>query len=215
MYVGQSETFTATPSGGTGTLSYQWYLDGVAVGTNNVSYSYIASGTSHSVTCTVTDSASVPVTSAVSNAVSVTVNQLAITVIQGANGLISPGTITVNYGATSSFTITPVNGYHIVAVLVGNVSQGAVSSYTFSNVTTNCSITASFAINTPTPTPTTTPTPTSTPTTKIDLTVPEFPMQSLIIALVVSMISVLAAVIVTKKRMLGKTNVFQTISLLQ
>ena len=29
--VGQSQTFTATASGGTGTLSYQWYLDGTVV----------------------------------------------------------------------------------------------------------------------------------------------------------------------------------------
>jgi hypothetical protein len=71
---GQVQTFTATPSGGTGTLSYQWYLNGSAVsGATSASYSYTASGTSHSVTCTVTDSASTPVTSPTSNAVSVTV----------------------------------------------------------------------------------------------------------------------------------------------
>ena len=72
--VGQVQTFTATPSGGTGTLSYQWYLNGSAIsGATSASYSYTASGTSHSVTCTVTDSASTPVTSPASNAVSVTV----------------------------------------------------------------------------------------------------------------------------------------------
>src|SRR5208283_2357104 len=71
MDVGQVQAFTATASGGTGTRSYQWYLDGVAVGTNSASYSYTAAGTAHSVTCTVTDSASTPVTSPASNAVSV------------------------------------------------------------------------------------------------------------------------------------------------
>ena len=72
--VGQVQMFTATASGGSGSLSYQWYLDGAAVGTNSASYSYTAAGTSHSVTCKVTDSASTPVTSPASNAVSVTVN---------------------------------------------------------------------------------------------------------------------------------------------
>ena len=37
MDVGQVQVFTATASGGTGTLSYQWYLDGSAVGTNSAS----------------------------------------------------------------------------------------------------------------------------------------------------------------------------------
>ena len=72
--VGQVKVFTATASGGSGSIHYQWYLDGSAVGTNSASYSYTAAGSSHSVTCRVTDSASVPVASAASNAVSVTVN---------------------------------------------------------------------------------------------------------------------------------------------
>src|SRR5208283_5131467 len=74
MDVGQIQTFTATASGGSGTINYQWYLDSSAVGTNSVSYSYTASAGLHSVTCKVTDSASTPVTSPASNAVSVTVN---------------------------------------------------------------------------------------------------------------------------------------------
>jgi hypothetical protein len=72
---GQSQTFTASASGGTGTLSYQWYLDGSAAGTNSASYSYTAAAGSHTVTCKVTDSASTPVTSPASNVVSITVNQ--------------------------------------------------------------------------------------------------------------------------------------------
>ena len=74
LSVGQVQAFTATASGGSGSLSYQWYLDGAAVGSNSASYSYTAAGTSHSLTCKVTDSASTPVTSPASTAVSVTVN---------------------------------------------------------------------------------------------------------------------------------------------
>jgi peptidoglycan/xylan/chitin deacetylase (PgdA/CDA1 family) len=72
--VGQVQVFAAVAGGGSGSLSYRWYLDGSAVGSNSSSYSYTASGSSHLVTCRVTDSASVPVTSGASNAVSVTVN---------------------------------------------------------------------------------------------------------------------------------------------
>ena len=76
LTVGQVQVFTATPSGGSGTINYQWFLDGVAVGNNSASYSYTAAGTSHTVTCQVNDSASTPVTSPVSNVVSVTVSSV-------------------------------------------------------------------------------------------------------------------------------------------
>ena len=96
--VGQSQTFTASASGGTGTLAYQWYLNGSSVGSDSTTYFFSGSAGSYSVTCTVTDSASVPV-SAASNAVSVTMNQLSITVTQGAGGVIAPGTTNVSYDA--------------------------------------------------------------------------------------------------------------------
>ena len=74
LTAGHLQTFVATPSGGSGGLSYQWYLDGSPVGSGGASYSYSAEGFSHSVTCTVTDSASIPVTSPPSNSVTITVN---------------------------------------------------------------------------------------------------------------------------------------------
>jgi len=70
-----------------------------------------------------------------------------ITVTQGANGVISPGTTTVNAGATQVFTIAASSGYHIVTVTVDGVSQGAVASYTFSNVQATHGISATFASN--------------------------------------------------------------------
>ena len=102
MDAGQVQTFTAAASGGSGTLSYQWYLDGVAVGSKSVSYSYTASGTSHSVTCKVTDSASTPVTSPASNAVSVAVNSALVA------PTVTPTLGTVNQGQTSSLTSSSV-----------------------------------------------------------------------------------------------------------
>jgi hypothetical protein len=71
---GQSQVFTATPSGGSGSLSYQWYLDdGIVSDATGSTYSFNRSTGLYSVTCKVTDNASTPVTTQ-SNTVSVTVN---------------------------------------------------------------------------------------------------------------------------------------------
>jgi len=78
-----------------------------------------------------------------------TVQTFTITASAGANGTITPsGTITVNYGDSQTFTITPNTGYHVADVLVDGSSVGAVTSYTFSNVTADHTISASFAIDT-------------------------------------------------------------------
>jgi uncharacterized repeat protein (TIGR02543 family) len=74
-----------------------------------------------------------------------TVSTYTITVTQGSNGTISPGTTTVGYGATPKFTITPKSGYRVVAVTVDGRSVGAVSCYTFGAVTADHTITATFA----------------------------------------------------------------------
>jgi hypothetical protein len=76
------------------------------------------------------------------------INTYTLTVTQSANGVIAPGTTTVNYGSSQSFTITANAGYHVVDVVVDSVSQGAVSSHTFTNVQAAHMITATFAIST-------------------------------------------------------------------
>ena len=82
------------------------------------------------------------------------INQYTITATAGANGSINPsGGVVVNHGDNQSFTITPDTGYHVADVLVDGSSVGAVTSYTFTNVTTDHTIDASFAIDTFTVTP--------------------------------------------------------------
>lgn len=62
-------------------------------------------------------------------------------------GSISPaGTITVTSGEDQSFSITPDNGYRVTEVLVNGGSVGAVTSYTFSNVTSANTISVSFEL---------------------------------------------------------------------
>ena len=77
-----------------------------------------------------------------------TLKTYSITPTAGANGTITPDTPqTVNYGASQMFTITPNIGYHITDVGVDGSSIGAVSAYTFTNVTANHTITAAFGVN--------------------------------------------------------------------
>src|SRR5207249_3886776 len=45
------------------------------------------------------------------------------------------GALDVNSGSNQSFTITPNTGYHVADVLVDGSSVGAVTSFTFTNVT--------------------------------------------------------------------------------
>ena len=81
------------------------------------------------------------------------IKKFEITVTQGANGTIAPGTHTnVEYGSNKTFTITPNQYYVIADVIVDGSSRGALNSYTFYNVTGNHTITAVFEANCQTPT---------------------------------------------------------------
>jgi len=75
-----------------------------------------------------------------------------ITVTQGANGTITPGSLDdVPSGAQETFSITPASGYQIADVLVDGMPVGAVASYTFSDVSVGHTITANFSLIPTTP----------------------------------------------------------------
>jgi hypothetical protein len=68
-----------------------------------------------------------------------------ITATAGANGSISPsGAVSVANGGSQTFTITPNGGYLVQDVLVDGGSVGAVTSFPFTNVGANHTISASF-----------------------------------------------------------------------
>ena len=71
-----------------------------------------------------------------------------ITVISGSGGTVSPSSANVNYGGSQTFTISPNTGYQVADVLVDGADRGAITSYTFSNVTATHTISATFAIDT-------------------------------------------------------------------
>ena len=72
------------------------------------------------------------------------VQQFTITAKQIEGGKISPATASVAKGGDKTFTITANEGYKISDVLVDGKSVGAVSTYTFKDVTANHTITAKF-----------------------------------------------------------------------
>jgi uncharacterized repeat protein (TIGR02543 family) len=60
-------------------------------------------------------------------------------------GTITPNTVqTVLQGGSATFAMVPTAGYHIADISVDGVSQGIISSYTFTNVTSNHTISARF-----------------------------------------------------------------------
>jgi hypothetical protein len=128
---GTNQAFTITPSTGYHVLDV--LVDGVSVGTVT-SYTFSNVTANHTI------------------AASFAIDTFTITASAGSNGTIAPSGIqTVDYGTSQAFTIAPSTGYHVLDVLVDGVSVGAVTSYTFTNVTANHTISASFAIDIPAP----------------------------------------------------------------
>jgi hypothetical protein len=70
---------------------------------------------------------------------------LTIVASAGHGGSISPSAkVAIGYGLSKMFAITPRGGYTIADVQVDGVSVGAVLTYTFSNLTEDHSIRATF-----------------------------------------------------------------------
>ena len=104
-------------------------VDGVSVGAVS-SYTFNAVGADHAISA------------------SFAVNTYTISASSGSNGSVSPaGSTSVAYSGSQVYTITPATGYHVGDVLVDGASVGAVDSYTFSNVSSSHTISASFAAN--------------------------------------------------------------------
>jgi len=76
---------------------------------------------------------------------SFTKGTFSITSSSGANGTISPvGTSQVNKGSSKTFTFTPSSGYGVASVIVDGTNVGVMSSYTFSNVVDDHTISVTF-----------------------------------------------------------------------
>jgi hypothetical protein len=122
---GQSQTFTITPAS-------NYNIAGVTV--DGTSVGAVSSYTFPSVTG--------------NHTIAATFSQTQYTIsssVQSGNGSISPsGSTNFSAGQSQTYTITPASNYKISQVLVDGASVGAVSSYSFSNISGNHSIAAVF-----------------------------------------------------------------------
>jgi ABC-type transporter MlaC component len=128
VMLGGNQIYTMTPAVGYHIANV--LVDGASVGAVT-SYSFTNVAANHTIS------------------VSFAVNAYTIAAITGTNGFVTPaGVSNVSSGDNLTYTMTPDAGYHVADVLVDGVSQGAVASYTFTNIAENHTISASFAINT-------------------------------------------------------------------
>ena len=125
---GASQSVTVTPN--TGYYVVSVVVDGATVASNLPSGGY--SYTFSNVTANHTVSATFGV------------RYYEIKATAGTNGSITPTDAWALYNTSSAVTITPASGHKVSSVLVDGVSVGAVTSYTFNNISAAHTVQASF-----------------------------------------------------------------------
>lgn len=137
---------------GTSPYTYQWFQQApgdvyTSVGGNAPSYYFPGSTTigTWAFILQVTDGAGASVNSSSVTVAVTSTPVFTITVTQNAHGTINPGTVSVSYGNDQSFVISANVGYYIADVLVDGASVGAVTSYVFTFVSADHTVTANFA----------------------------------------------------------------------
>ena len=124
---GSTPTFNITPNEGFAIADVS--VDNVSVGAVS-SYMFTALTANHTI------------------AASFAARLFSITASAGNGGVISPAGVTnMAYNGSQTYTMTANAGYHISNVYVDGLSVGAVSTYSFSNVTENHTIFVEFAAN--------------------------------------------------------------------
>jgi hypothetical protein len=124
---GSNRSFSVTPSGG-------YHVDSVIVDGAKVdstaSYTFINVTANHTIRATFAQST------------------FTITASAGANGTITPsGAVVVNAGGNQAFAITGNTGYRVLDVEVDGSSVGTVTNYSFTNVATDHTISATFEVS--------------------------------------------------------------------
>jgi PKD repeat protein len=126
-------------------MTYRWsFGDGASAAVlGPLSHTYTTAGT---YTATFTATSNQGQSASATRTVTVHPATYTLSASAGAGGSLSPsGTITVASGGSQTFTLTPAAGYVISSVTVDGVNQGALGSYTFSNVTAAHTLAAAFA----------------------------------------------------------------------
>jgi len=125
-------------------LTYGWsFGDGTtATVLGPIAHTYATAGT-YAATFTATSNQGK--TASATRTITVYPAAFTVTASAGTGGTITPaGAVSVANGGSQTFTIAPSAGYVIGAVSVDGLNQGALNTFTFTNVTANHTITASF-----------------------------------------------------------------------
>jgi hypothetical protein len=103
---GTNVTFTATPTNGGTTPTYQWKNNGTAItGATNATYSSTTLANGNLITCVMTPAAPCNSSSATSNTITMVVNTVVTPSVS-----ISASSSTICSGGSATFTATPING---------------------------------------------------------------------------------------------------------
>lgn len=131
---GSSVTFTATPTNGGATPSYQWQVNGIATGTNSASFTTSALSNNDGVTVVMTSSAACASPLAdTSNSITVTVNPVSQPTVS-----ISTPSASVCTGSSVTFTAVSANaGSSPSYQWLVNGNNAGVNSATFTSATLN------------------------------------------------------------------------------
>lgn len=125
-------------------LTYAWaFGDGATAAVlGPVSHAYTGTGT---FVATFTATSNQGQSASATRTVTVTPATYVLTASAGTGGSISPsGTVTVTAGGSQTFTLTPSAGFAIASLTVDGVNQGALATYSFTNVSANHTLSATF-----------------------------------------------------------------------
>jgi hypothetical protein len=121
---GGYQKFTMTPAAGYRVADA--LVDGASVGAKT-SYTFNSVTSDHTISVTFT------------------LDVYTITAAADVNGTITPsGTLTFNKGASQTFTIAPNPGFTVRSLIVDGANRGALTTFTFTNITANHTINAYF-----------------------------------------------------------------------
>jgi hypothetical protein len=132
-----------------GATNCVWYYSGTGATINgtgsSITIDFASNATAGNLTVYGTNSCG---TGSVSSPFAISIPNYTITASTGTNGSVTPTGATVMVcGNSQSYNITANSGYHVADVLVDGISQGAISTYTFTNVQANHTISATFALS--------------------------------------------------------------------